>query len=385
MLFSGKKNITDILGFVKESQKKSDSCDLLIICEDGSMRCQSFGLIVGSSFWREMLFGKIYEEQICIICTEFKMTEFQSMLDFILDGKIDYCEKDRMKLAEIARIVLPDLKMFEEGKSGANMTNPKSEQIRDLHLTCKTCFKYFASKTECENHTERMHTNKDVYVECSICQGKFKTQTALESHIKNIHTEHMKDENVCPTCGSKYGYERDLRRHCMSKGHDFPKAKLNIKGDKESCTACGKFVVNMKYHMKTRHKDNNKLFPCEKCSDTFDRKDNLRRHESLVHKMSDTNFAAAAKLLKIDTNKWQCKQCKKTFDDVRKLEDHLILKNCTENICGYCQNTFKEKHNLTKHIKNVHLKKELYKCDKCQKEYALKKSFNRHAKSCPGK
>ena len=87
------------------------------------MRCQSFGLIVGSSFWREMLFGKIYEEQICIICTEFKMTELQSMLDFILDGKIDYCEKDGMKLAEIARIVLPDLKMFEEGKSGANMTN----------------------------------------------------------------------------------------------------------------------------------------------------------------------------------------------------------------------------------------------------------------------
>ena len=116
MLFSGKKNITDILGFVKESQNKSDSCDLLIICKDGSMRCQSFGLIVGSSFWREMLFGKIYEEQICIICTEFKMTEFQSMLDFILDGKMDYCEKDRMKLAEIAIIVLPDLKMFEEGK-----------------------------------------------------------------------------------------------------------------------------------------------------------------------------------------------------------------------------------------------------------------------------
>ena len=51
--------------------------------------------------------------------------------------------------------------------------------------------------------------------------------------------------------------------------------------------------------------------------------------------MSDTNCAAAAKLLKIVTDKGQCKQCKKTFDDVRKLDDYLLLKNCTENICGY--------------------------------------------------
>ena len=128
------------------------------------MTCHSFGLIAGSSFWRELSFGKIFEEQSYIICAEFKMTEFQSMLDFILDGKLEYCEEDRLKLVEIARIVLPDLKMFVEGNNGTNMTNPRNEQIRDLHLTCKTCFKYFASKTDCKNHTERMHTNKDVYV-----------------------------------------------------------------------------------------------------------------------------------------------------------------------------------------------------------------------------
>ena len=34
----------------------------------------------------------------------------------------------------------------------------------------------------------------------------------------------------------------------MSKVHDFPKSKLNINGDNESCIACGKFVVNIKYH-----------------------------------------------------------------------------------------------------------------------------------------
>ena len=385
MRFSGKKNIDSILGFVKESQKNSDSFDLLILCEDGSMGCHSFGLIAGSSFWRELLSDKVHEEKICITLTEFRMEELQSMLDFVCDGTLKYCEKDRLKLFEVTRNVLPDLKMFKEGNKGAYMTNSRNEPIHDLDLTCKICFKYFASKKECENHTERMHINKEVYVGCTICKRKFKTQTALESHIKTIHNEHMKEENICPTCGSKYGYARDLRRHCMSKGHDFPKPKPNIKGNKEACAVCGTFVVNIEYHMEKRHKDNKILFHCEKCSDTFDRKDNLRRHESLVHEMFDTNFAAAAKLLKVGTSMWQCKQCKKTFNDVRKLEDHLILKSCTENICRYCQTTFKEKHNLTKHIKNVHIKKDSYKCDKCQKEYSLKKSFNRHIKTCTGK
>ena len=231
--------------------------------------------------------------------------------------------------------------MFVEG----NMTNPRKEQIRDLHLTCKTCFKYFASKTDCKNHTKRMHTNKDVKVGCSICHGKFKTRTALKSHIKNTHVEHMEEENICPTCGSKYGYERDLRRHCMRKVHDFPKSKLNIKGDKESCIACGKFVVNMKCHIEMRHKDKNKLFPCEKCSDTFDRKDNLRRHESLVHKISDTNCAAAAKLLKIHTNK----------GNVNSLIKHLMMyenwmTTCFSKIALKIYVDIDKLHNLTKHI-----------------------------------
>jgi hypothetical protein len=116
------------------------------------MKCHSIGLTAGRSFWRELSFGNIFEKQIYIICTEFKMTEFQSMLDFILDGKLEYCEEERLELVEIARIVLPDLKMFVEGNNGTNMTNPRNEQIRDLHLT-------FACKTYCKNQTELMHTN----------------------------------------------------------------------------------------------------------------------------------------------------------------------------------------------------------------------------------
>jgi hypothetical protein len=54
------------------------------------------------------------------------MTEFQSVLDLILDGNPEYCEEDRSKLVEIARIVLPDIKMFEEGNNGTHMTNPRN-------------------------------------------------------------------------------------------------------------------------------------------------------------------------------------------------------------------------------------------------------------------
>ena len=175
------------------------------------MRCHSFGLVVASSFWRELLSGKIFEEQICITLTDFRMTEVQSMLDFILEGTINVGKNERLRLVDITRNFLPDFKMVEEGNSCAYMTNAINEPNHDLNLTCKTCFKYFVSKKECDDHTERMHIKKEEYERCSICQRKFKTRTALESHIKSIHTEHMKEDYICLTCGSRYGYERDLR------------------------------------------------------------------------------------------------------------------------------------------------------------------------------
>ena len=94
--------------------------------------------------------------------------------------------------------------------------------------------------------------------------------------------------------------------------------------------------------------------------------------------MFDTNFSLAAQLLKVGTDNWRCKQCKKVFYDVRKLEDHLVLKDCTENICEYCQSNFKDKHNLTKHIQNIHLDNQPYICEKCKRRYSTRSSLNRH-------
>ena len=66
----------------------------------------------------------------------------------------------------------------------------------------------------------------------------------LPRKIQNSHSfEKSYQKHPCGT------YERrKYLSYCMSKVHDFPKSKLNINGDNESCIACGKFVVNIKYH-----------------------------------------------------------------------------------------------------------------------------------------
>ena len=303
------------------------------------------------------------------------------MLQILFEGQLESDKKDKLKIIKIANTILPNLEICSEQNKKSDV---EKMQIVDQHLTCKYCFKYFSSKAECKNHTVRMHVNKDLFAICSICNGKFKTQNALDDHTKSVHSEHQ-DEYVCTTCGETYGYERNLRRHCQSKNHEFPKPNLISVGNKEACKKCGKFVVNMKYHMNTTHTDDNLPFTCKKCNKEFDRKDSLRRHESGVHRMFDTNFSLAAQLLQVETDKWRCKQCKKEFYDIRKLEDHLVLKDCTENMCEYCQSNFKDKHNLTKHIQNIHLDNQPYICEKCKRRYSTRSSLNRHLKSCSRK
>ena len=59
--------------------------------------------------------------------------------------------------------------------------------------------------------------------------------------------------------------------------------------------------------METRHMENNQLFPCEKCSDRFHRKDNLRKQKSLFNEMSDADLQFCLKILFFYLNKLQVK------------------------------------------------------------------------------
>ena len=76
--------------------------------------------------------GKIFEEQICITLTDFRMTEVQS----ILQGTINVGKNERLRLVDITRNVLPDFKMVEEGNSCAYMTNAINEPNHDLKALC---------------------------------------------------------------------------------------------------------------------------------------------------------------------------------------------------------------------------------------------------------
>ena len=66
---------------------------------------------------------------------------------------------------------------------------------------------------------------------------------------------------------------------------------------------------------------------------------------------------------------------------------HLLKRTCTKNeaikhYCNFCEKSYTEKHNLTKHIKNKHTVNENVTCSKCGKTFQQKSSLTRHTKIC---
>ena len=73
-----------------------------------------------------------------------------------------------------------------------------------------------------------------------------------------------------------------------------------------------------------------------------------------------------------------------------EVENHLLKRNCSKDNaikynCELCEKSYKERHNLTKHIKNKHTVKENVTCLKCGKKFQLKSSLTRHNKICVAK
>ena len=92
-----------------------------------------------------------------------------------------------------------------------------------------------------------------------------------------------------------------------------------------------------------------------------------------MHSTYNINLPAAIKKLKVNEKEWKCKMCDLTFHSEIDIESHLIKRNCLKpdtimkHICQYCTSSFKEKHNLTKHIQNKHIVKAIITCSKCGK------------------
>ena len=101
--------------------------------------------------------------------------------------------------------------------------------------------------------------------------------------------------------------------------------------------------------------------------------------------MTNHKFSKIDETFKDGQPHYKCFECKKVFDNIPDIENHMLLKSCEEFKCKICEIVFKRKKNLYQHVKNDHENTEKFKCDKFGIMYAHKKSLEKHllkSKNC---
>ena len=134
-------------------------------------------------------------------------------------------------------------------------------------------------------------------------------------------------------------------------------------------------------------------YPCDLCSEVFNRKDNLLRHKVRLHgyKSDETceftceqcsrKFARKDNFerhLKSSTNpdgtlKYKCSKCDETFCTAKLIQDHCKAVHARLS-CEDCGEKFTQAQALDTH----RLNKTAVTCDECEKVLCNQVSLNRH-------
>ena len=75
---------------------------------------------------------------------------------------------------------------------------------------------------------------------------------------------------------------------------------------------------------------------------------------------------------------FNCRKCNDKFDSMKNLKRHLASNHPTKIDCKLCAKIFYKNHDLEVHLKTAHKTKELYNCDKCDKQFLLKWRMKKH-------
>ena len=152
---------------------------------------------------------------------------------------------------------------------------------------------------------------------------------SLKRHVKNVHEE--KEVCVCSQCARLFLGMSQLRAHVK---HTHENA-----GQKFVCHLCSKEVankLNLKQHIRRQHYEARKpeeFLPCPECGKTFPSNILLNCHQKVVHEV-----------------------------DQRK--------------CNVCNNNYKNKYSLSKHMRNSHFG--TFECDVCSCAYTSHYRLSTH-------
>jgi len=286
-------------------------------------------------------------------------------------------------------------------------TNKKSNHdshMKFVHFkekdSCPECGKQIANLNQHLRVTHKIFKSNSREKLCQICNKKFHN---IEGHMLKAHNIKSPTEHVCEICYKSFTKKDHLARH----------ESVVHMGVRQTCPYCHKEFSSLEKHIKSKHnpnfiaKEETKLFPCDNCSKTFNKKSALNSHKLTAHAVEspvkkycnicDKQFSNLSQHIEIVHNNiknYRCQKCQKGFYDNRELRRHHIKylktgeckKETPAGFCKYtcnfenCEYKSNKKGNMEMHEKSVHLNIK-YSCPECDKQLSSRANLNSHVKN----
>ena len=172
---------------------------------------------------------------------------------------------------------------------------------------------------------------------CNICDRVFNFKNNLHRHINDVHNESK--QYKCPKCPEHFSRQENLRRHLEREKHSFV----------FYCYICKKKFTFKNEREKKRHFVKHK-------KGELPRKEN-NENPSSTHPVVNSKNEPTPSASHQDTGH----------------EIETIIHECQ-----HCDEKFREKFNLKRHVDDVHKKLRRYRCDKCAEEFSRLHNLKRH-------
>ena len=315
------------------------------------------------------------------------LQELRTHIDTVHKPACDKCQKTFETSEDLSQHIEMEHN-FQCNNCNISLNNKKSldEHIKNTHehicQHCPTHTSVFTSEEDLKQHIEDEHTVSILNINnpCPHCEESFPDKNEVEAHVVEKHRFPCKHCEMVTTTSS------DLEEHTQST-HSF------------HCVTCNKSFTTEKEcstHKKTVH-SNTSSFECFLCETVYISKEQIQKHVEQEHM-------------------YECETCSNTFKTKTLLKEHLSDTNHMQSVqpikCTFCNDEFMNQENLKKHIKDMHTfdcescmytgigeevmedhilethakpdSNEMYSCDECTFKTQDKSCFGTHFKSTHG-
>ena len=267
-----------------------------------------------------------------------------------------------------------------------------------LKYTCRNCDYKTKTKSHVEKHVKAIHKpeEKDINFICGTCEHIFVEEDNYNQHVK-LHEEHKDkklDKSKSPMMvqtvqtgdegllnpSSNDGKEEAVTLQEETEEHAEVLEVHAVLEDK--CTKCDKVIrTDTSLH---RHAD-----LCEKCEQTFRRKNDLDVHVQKQHSKIPPQIEKSNDV-EIENATFYCEKCGKDFEEFDALAKHFVKEHgqVTGEICWTCDKRFADSQSVQKHVKEEHENAENIRnqemnqsdfiCSLCGKVIRTSLGVNRH-------